>query len=133
MESEIKEYRRSRRWKIGFFCLCLALGGLCVWLIYQFIFVEPNELFLILTIIGSVFVIGAFISNFTDRIVLGRDYIELTLYFRRKRFLFSEIDGIALEWNSTYLKAKDGKTMHISQDFEGWRELTEILKERQHR
>ena len=124
---ETQEYRLKMSFKIGYIILGISMSALMSWLVYGFIFTDPNWLFLFGSLVGLFFSIGSIFSVFYDRIILAPDYVEVRHFFRTKRLYLSDIDRIAPMWNSTYIWSKNGSMMHISQDFENWKEVTEQL------
>lgn len=66
-------------------------------------------------------------SIFFDQLVIADDFIEIKRFFRQKRFYVKDIDRFIIRNNAAYIFSND-KSIHISQDFENWREVVNELK-----
>ncbi len=115
-------YGKAKGWKsfLLFNSLFLsAVMALCV------LYAENYYTFAI-GLVMFVFAVLAGITVFTNKLILGEDFIESKGLIRRKRIPFKEIVSIVVHDNEAFVKSETAK-IHISRDIEGFRKIIGFL------
>lgn len=123
----MKKYNIKKGYKIGYFLLSLPLSLLMGWCSFELTKETNNLLLLLLSVPMFIFASLSLFSIFFDQLVITDDFIEVKRFFRRKRFYVKDIDRFIIRNNAGYVFS-NGKNIHISQDFENWREVANELK-----
>lgn len=123
----MKKYNIKKGYKIGYFLLSLSLSLLMGWGSFELLKEKNNLIPLLFSVPMFIFANLSLFSIFFDQLVIADDFIEVKRFFRQKRFYVKDIDRFIIRNNVAYIFSND-KSIHISQDFENWREVVNELK-----
>lgn len=111
----MKVYRVAKGWKVFLLCVSLLLTAISAWCVFRsedtLTFFIGLGMFIVAVLTG--------VKIFTDKLVLGEDFMETGGLIGRKRISFEDVTSIVVHDNHAFVRS-GSKQIHIGREIEGF-------------